>query len=94
MTTRICKICGKKYKVCPSCEEVRTFAPWRTLVCSVEHYQVFTILSEHICTKDSKQAAQSLHRLHLTKDEMIKFTPAVQKSITDIYAAAKSEAKK
>ena len=57
MVTRKCKICGKSYQVCPTCETVKSFMPWRTLVCSLEEYQVFSILSDYLCNKDAVTAA-------------------------------------
>lgn len=89
MVTRKCKICGKSYQVCPTCETVKSFMPWRTLVCSLEEYQVFSILSDYLCNKDAVTAAKSLDGLKLSKKTIKGYMPDIQKEIAGVYAAAK-----
>lgn len=92
MVTRKCKICGKPYQVCPSCSTVKSFTPWRTLVCSLEEYQVFSILSDYICNKDVETAAHALDNLKLSKRTIKGYMPDIQKEISNIYQAAKQTA--
>ena len=37
---RECAICGEKYPVCRTCEEVQSFKPWRTIVDTMEMIRV------------------------------------------------------
>ena len=47
-----CDICGKKYHVCNSCKEVKSFTPWRTVTDTMQHYLIFLALSEYTKNKD------------------------------------------
>ena len=87
MVTRVCKICGKEYDICPTCEQIRTFTPWRRVVCDAKEFIIYTTLSKYDLDKDAKEAVESFDNLGLTKKEIRTFIPAVRKSILDIYKA-------
>lgn len=94
MVTRSCAICGKDYEVCPTCESVRTFTPWRTLVCCATEFVLFETLSKFDCDKNAVEANDVLKQLDIT--DIDKYLPHVQKQITDIRSivAAKSKPKR
>ena len=46
-----CDICGKKYHVCNSCKEIKSFTPWRTVTDTLQHYAIFLALSQYTKTK-------------------------------------------
>ncbi len=94
MATRICKICGKKYKVCPTCEGVRTFTPWRTLTCDPQEFMLFEILSKHTLDHDSIEAVNQINALGFSKERIKTFLPEIQEQMTNIQKdAKKSKAK-
>ena len=41
-----CVVCGKGYHACDSCNEIKSFTPWRSLTDSIEHFKIFTVLKE------------------------------------------------
>ena len=51
-----CDICGKKYHVCNSCKEIKSFTPWRTVTDTLQHYAIFLALSQYTKTKDKEKA--------------------------------------
>lgn len=91
--TRTCKICGNKYKVCLTCESVRTFTPWRTIVCDPQEYLLFAILSKHSTDGDSIVAADDIASLGFTKTKIKTFLPNIQRQIAEINTAAKKSKK-
>ncbi len=46
-TNRICKVCGKSYYYCPSCEGKESLQTWRVLTCSEECNTIFRTLQLH-----------------------------------------------
>ncbi|MGN6713770.1 hypothetical protein [Anaerocolumna jejuensis] len=42
-----CSICGAGYNACSGCMEVKSYAPWRTIVDNVEHYRIFMVLRDY-----------------------------------------------
>lgn len=70
MVTKVCKICGKSYDVCPACESVRTFAPWRTIVCSSREFILYELLSEYDLKKDAEHFSKVFKTLDIT-DAMV-----------------------
>ena len=50
-----CTICGKPYAPCPYCEGVRSYAPWRNIVDSADHFKLFTLLTDYALGKISKE---------------------------------------
>lgn len=68
-----CVVCGKGYYACDSCNETKTFSPWRTLTDSIEHFKIFTILKDYnnkIITKD--EAKELLSSLNINDKESFK----------------------
>ena len=56
---RKCAVCGQEYPVCRTCEDIKTFKPWRTITDTAEHYQIHLILTEytnqHITKAEAKE---------------------------------------
>lgn len=43
-----CVLCGKKYHRCDTCEKMKnTFASWRILTDSIEHFKLFDLLRDY-----------------------------------------------
>lgn len=88
MITRICKICGKKYKVCPTCEGIKTFTPWRTLVCDPQEFMLFEILSRHTLDHNSVVAAERIRTLEFSSSRIKSFLPEIQDQMKAIQKDA------
>lgn len=44
-----CAVCGQIYEVCPVCEEIAVrnqYAPWKTMFCCWECYQIYEVLRQ------------------------------------------------
>lgn len=62
-----CAMCGKMYEACNHCEEIAQkymrqygYAPWRTVACSVECYQLYDIVRRYVFNKITKAEAYEL----------------------------------
>ena len=55
-----CVVCGKGYHACDSCNETKSFTPWRSLTDSIEHYKIFTVLRNFNNKLISKEEAREL----------------------------------
>ena len=61
-----CDICGKQYYTCNLCSEVKSFTPWKIITDTLEHYEIFLVLSEYSSTKNKEKAKQELQKCDLT----------------------------
>lgn len=78
-----CIICGKGYHACDACDEVKTFTPWRRLVDSPEHYQVYLIVRDYGAKLISKAEAKNM--LNNTDiSDMSSFKDGVRNILTEI----------
>ena len=80
----VCDICGKRYSVCKSCQNIRSFKPWRTITDTLEHYKIFIALSGFTKTGDKKEAKEQLS--HCDLSEMETFPDRIKNTIKDIIA--------
>ena len=80
----VCDICGKRYSVCKSCQNIRSFKPWRTITDTLEHYKIFIALSGFTKTGDKKEAKEQLS--HCDLSEMKTFPDRIKNAIKDIIA--------
>lgn len=55
-----CVVCGRGYHACDSCNETKSFTPWRTLTDSIEHFKIFTVLKDFNNKLISKKEAREL----------------------------------
>ena len=84
-----CDICGKKYHVCNSCKEVKSFTPWRTVTDTMQHYLIFLALSEYTKTKDKEKAKEELSKCDLS--ELDTFNENIKTVIKEIMAEGKEK---
>ena len=88
-----CIICGNGYHACDSCNEVKTFKPWRSLTDTVEHYKIFCVLKEYnekFLTKE--EAYNALMNLDLSGRES--FKDGAKKTINEIMSHGSLQANK
>ena len=67
-----CAICGQPYKICRTCQEIKSFTPWRTITDTLQHYSLFLVLSEYSRTKDKAKAKDELLKCDLSEKESFK----------------------
>ena len=84
-----CDICGKKYHICSSCKEVKSFTPWRTVTDTMQHYLIFLALSEYTKTKDKEKAKEELSKCDLS--ELDTFNENIKIAIKEIMAEGKEK---
>ena len=84
-----CDICGKKYHICSSCKEVKSFTPWRTVTDTMQHYIIFLALSEYTKTKDKEKAKEELSKCDLS--ELDTFNENIKTAIKEIMAEGKEK---
>ncbi len=84
-----CDICGKKYHICSSCKEVKSFTPWRTVTDTMQHYLIFLALSEYTKTKDKEKAKDELSKCDLS--ELDTFNENIKTVIKEIMAEGKEK---
>ena len=62
-----CVVCGKGYHACDSCNETKSFTPWRSLTDTIEHFKLFTILKDYNNKLiDKKEAKKMLSNIDLS----------------------------
>lgn len=54
-----CILCGKGYHACDSCNEIKTYSPWRTLTDTIEHFKIFIVLKDFHNKIISKEEAKA-----------------------------------
>lgn len=63
-TNRVCKICGKAYYYCVSCDEAQRgqkgYEPWHILVHDDNCLRIFTTLQNHFINKISDEEAREI----------------------------------
>lgn len=79
-----CAICDKKYHLCKTCEDVKTFSPWRTVTDTIDCYKIFLVLSEYTKTKNKVQAKKELSTCSLKEKDT--FAPHIKTAIDEILA--------
>ena len=84
-----CDICGKKYHICSSCKEVKSFTPWRTVTDTMQHYLIFLALSEYTKTKDKEKAKEELSKCDLS--ELDTFNENIKTAIKELMADGKEK---
>ena len=84
-----CDICGKKYHICSSCKEVKSFTPRRTVTDTMQHYIIFLALSEYTKTKDKEKAKEELSKCDLS--ELDTFNENIKSAIKEIMADGKEK---
>lgn len=83
-----CRTCGKQYKVCYTCQNVKSYMPYRIICDTAAHYQIFLLIQEYrkgIITKET--ALEMLRAIPLEVGEEKTFLPDVQKCLQEIREA-------
>lgn len=62
-----CDICGKPYKICRSCQDIKSFQAWRTVTDTLPHYTIYLALVEYARTKDKVKAREELSLCDLSE---------------------------
>ena len=87
-----CVVCGKGYHACDSCDEIKSFTPWRKLTDTAMHYQVFTVLKEYNNKLISKaEAIEMLSRLDISDKDTYK--DSAKKVLDEILSEDKAPRK-
>lgn len=79
-----CDICGRPYHVCRSCQEVKSFQEWRTVVDTLPHYLIYLALNEYSRTKDKVKAKEELSKCDLSEKD--NFNDNIKSVIDEIFA--------
>lgn len=79
-----CDICGKPYKVCRSCQEIKSFQAWRTVTDTLPHYMIYLALVEYSRTKDKEKAKEELLKCDLSERD--NFNDNIKSVIDEIFA--------
>lgn len=78
-----CSICGKKYHMCVTCNDVKSFMPWRTIVDRVNCYKIFLILRDYTNKAKTKEDVKAdLENCDLSEINI--FIPEVKSVIEEI----------
>lgn len=85
-----CDICGKPYKVCHTCQEIKSYKPWRTVTCSLPHYLIYFTLAEYTKTHDKEKAKLELENCDLS--DLESFNENVKETIKEIMKTGNKEA--
>lgn len=79
-----CVVCGKGYHACDSCNDTKSFAPWRTYTDSIEHFKVFAVLKDYRNNMiDKKEAKRLLSNIDLSDRDT--FEEGSKKLLNDIF---------
>ena len=78
----VCAICGKPYRVCHTCQNIKSFLPWRTITDTLPHYIIYLAIYNYNLTKDKVKAKAELSECDLT--ELNNFDKDVKKIIEEI----------
>ena len=83
-----CSICGKRYHVCSTCSETKSFTPWRTIVDTINCYKIFLIIRDYTNKNKTKDdAKKELERCDLS--EMDAYLPEIKLVIQEILKVEK-----
>lgn len=88
-----CVVCGKGYHACDSCNDTKTFTPWRVLADTPEHFAIFMVLRDYnngVISKDEAKDMLSNYDLR----EKDTFKDSAKKLITDIFNDDTSKTKR
>ena len=88
---RPCRVCGKEYEFCYSCEKVHS---WRALTDTADHYYILNVLMEYQVDHDAVKAYRALCKRGVDVRDADELLPNVQTLITEIASAAKTADKK
>ena len=91
-----CLICGKGYHVCNTCRDIKQFRPWRTIVDTINCYNIYSTLSEYNGKIiDKAEAKEQLERCDLSEKNSFKERPknTINEILEDPKKTVKQRAK-
>jgi len=83
-----CVICGAGYHACDSCEEVKSYAPWRRFTDSASHFKIYQTIqwyNNSIVTK--KEAKEMLEKVDLS--DMDSYLDGAKSVLSEILSDGK-----
>lgn len=81
-----CIVCGKLYHSCDSCENIKTYSPWRTVTDTFNHYQIYvTIKSLDSNIISQEEALQELRGLGVTESSYKDWPEGTQRKLDAIF---------
>lgn len=87
-----CIICGTMYHACDTCQQVKTYTPWRTLCDTFDHYRIYLVIrewQEKIISKS--EAQQKLRELGVTKNVRKDWPAGTVKLLAEIFEGTKKQ---
>lgn len=81
---RRCRVCGKEYEYCYSCEKIHS---WRSIADTVEHYYILCVLMEYQVNHDADSAFNALKRRGVDFCDIENFLPGIQKLLKEVDLA-------
>ena len=78
-----CDICSKPYKICRSCQEIKSFQAWRTVTDTLPHYMIYLALVDYSRTKDKAKAKEELLKCDLSEKD--NFNNNIKSVINEIF---------
>ena len=87
-----CIICGKGYHTCDSCNNIKTFTPWRTLTDTTEHFLLYMVLQDYINKRITKaEAKKKLSNFDLSEKDT--FKDSARNAINEILGSKATKVK-
>lgn len=77
-----CAICGKRYHMCDTCKNIKSFQPWRTVTDTLPHYLIYLALAQYTKTGDRDKAREELLKCDLSELDI--FDTDVKKVIYEL----------
>lgn len=81
--TKRCKVCGKEYELCVSCEKTHS---WKVHTDNPEHYYIFITLMQYQTDHNAKSAYRALRKRGVDFNKTDEYLPSVQRLMAEIYA--------
>lgn len=89
-----CIVCGTAYHSCDSCQQIKTYTPWRTLCDSWEHYRIYLLIRTFQEGLDTTENIQSqLKKLGVTRATYVNWPDGTKKLLNQIFAISKETPK-
>lgn len=81
---KVCRVCGKEYEVCLSCEKNGS---WRALTDTADHYYILTVLMDYKSKRDAKVAYAALTKRGIDPSKTDEYIPAVKCLMEEISSS-------
>ena len=81
---RRCRVCGKEYEYCYSCEKIHS---WRSIADTIEHYYILCVLMDYQVNHDAVSAFKALEKRGVDFHEIEDFLSGIQKLLKEVDLA-------